>query len=122
MCLRKSIKVCDRSSGLERLCVRLRLHTVSKGWQPWERVGPAVAGVGDNVYFFTTTPDGRILYNRARLGQAGLGWQEVEGGGRTNAAPAAAAVGTHIFLAVSGQTGLVAINQADLGEAFGAWH
>ena len=93
-------------------------------WFPSEMItdaAPAVAGVGNNVYFFAKAPDGRIRYNRAQLGQGGVGWNDVEGNGRTDAAPAAAAVGTHVFVAVKGLDGHVAINQADLGHPFGQW-
>jgi hypothetical protein len=84
-------------------------------------VAPAVAGVGNNVYFFAKSLDGRIFYNRAVLGQGGVGWTEMEGGGRTDAAPAAGAIGTHVFVAVKGLDGKPYLNQADLGHAFGDW-
>src|SRR5207248_2394301 len=82
---------------------------------------PGVAGVGDNVYFFAKHLDGRIFYNRAQLGQGGVGWAEVEGGGRTDAAPAAGAVGTHVFVVVKGLDGQLYLNQADLAQHFGWW-
>jgi len=77
--------------------------------------------VGDNVYVFAKSLDGRIFYNRAQLGQGFLGWAEVDGGGRTDAAPAAGAVGTHVFVAIKGLDGSVYVNQADLGQPFGQW-
>ena len=82
---------------------------------------PAVTGVGNNIYFFVKTADGRIMYNRAELGQGGLCWSEVDGNGRTDAAPAAGAVGNHVFVAIKGLDGHVYINQADLGRPFGQW-
>jgi len=45
-------------------------------------VAPAVASVGNNVYFFAKSLDGRIFKNLAVLGQGGQGWVEIEGGGR----------------------------------------
>jgi hypothetical protein len=84
-------------------------------------VAPAALGVGTNIYLFATATDGRVMVNRAELGQAFIGWQEVQGGGRTNSAPAAGAVGTHIFLAIKSQGGSIQVNQADLGNPFGYW-
>ena len=84
-------------------------------------VAPAVVGVGDSVYFFAKRRDGRVFYNRAKLGEGGVGWVEVQGGGRTDAAPAAGAVGTHVFLAIKGLDGNLYVNQADLGRPFGQW-
>jgi hypothetical protein len=84
-------------------------------------VGPAVAGVGNSVYFVARRTDGRIFYNRAVLGQAGVGWVEMEGNGYTNAAPAAAAIGSHVFVAVKGPDNRIYINQADEGKSFGQW-
>ncbi|HKF55497.1 MAG TPA: hypothetical protein VKJ45_08645, partial [Blastocatellia bacterium] len=81
----------------------------------------AVAGVGNNVYFFAKHLDGRIFFNRAVFGQGGVGWVEVDGGGRTDTAPAAGAVGTHVFVAVKGLDGQVYINQADLGGSFNSF-
>src|SRR5260221_2562127 len=82
---------------------------------------PAVAGAGASVLFLAKDLDGRVLVNRAVLGQAGQGWVEVAGDGRTDSAPAAAAVGTHVFVAIKGLDGQVLINQADLGHPFGQW-
>jgi hypothetical protein len=82
---------------------------------------PAVAAVGDNLYLFAKTVDGRIVFNRAKLGEGGVGWKEVEGNRRTDAAPAAAAIGTHVFVAIKGLDGEVYVNQADLGQRFGEW-
>src|SRR5207253_473401 len=84
-------------------------------------VAPSVAGVGNSVYFFAKRLDGRIFYNRAQLGQAGVGWTEMEGDGRTDAAPAAGAVGSHVFVAVKGLNGTVYINQADVGQPFNSF-
>ena len=81
-------------------------------------VAPAVAAVGNNVYFFAKSLDGRVFYNRAVLGQAGLGWTEVDGNGRISSAPAAAGVGTHVFVAARGLDGNLWLNQADLGGHF----
>lgn len=88
---------------------------------PTTNSAPAVAGVGTNVYFFARTDEGRIMYNRAELGQAGLCWAEVNGDARTDTSPAAAAVGTHIFVAIKGTDGKVWLNQADVGQSFGYW-
>ena len=84
-------------------------------------VAPAVAGVGNNVFFVARRLDGRVYYNRAVLGQAGVGWNEVDGGGRTDTAPAAGAVGTHVFVAVKGLEGQGYLNQADLGGSFNSF-
>jgi hypothetical protein len=85
-------------------------------------VAPAAAAAGDYVFFFAKHPDGRIFYNRAKLGQASEGWVEVGGGGRTDASPAAAAVGAYMFMAVKGLDGQVWINQTgDLGQSFVGW-
>jgi hypothetical protein len=84
-------------------------------------LSPALAGAGNTIYIFATTRQGRIMYNYAKVGEAGVGWHEVEGGGQTNCAPAAAAVGNHIYLAIRGLDGTVQINQADVGHAFGGW-
>ncbi|MEA3037475.1 MAG: streptogrisin [Sphingomonadales bacterium] len=82
---------------------------------------PAVAGLSGSVYFFARRADGRVFYNRAPIGQAGLGWGEVEGDGHTDNAPAAAAIGDHVFVAVRGRDGRVYLNQADAGQPFGSW-
>jgi len=92
-----------------------------KSEAPLTNAAPAVGGVGNNVYFFAKGSDGRIMYNRALLGQAGLCWSEMEGNGRTDAAPAAGAVGNHVFVAVKGGDGMLYLNQADLGHPFGQW-
>lgn len=81
-------------------------------------VGPAVAGVGNSVYFFAKNPDGRVFYNRALLRQGGIGWAEVEGNGRISSAPAAGAVGSHVFVAARGLDGSLYVNQADLAQPF----
>src|SRR5439155_21745290 len=81
-------------------------------------VAPGVAGVGNTVFFLAKRSDGRIYYNQAVLGQAGAGWSEIDGDGRTDAAPAGGAVGTHLFVAVKGLDGDIYMNQADLGGSF----
>src|SRR5260370_18946924 len=81
-------------------------------------VAPGVAGVGNNVYFFVKRSDGRVCYDRAVLGQAGLGWTEVDGNGLISSARAAAGVGTHVFVAARGLDGNLYLNQADLGGHF----
>jgi hypothetical protein len=88
---------------------------------PSTAAAPAVAGVGNNIYFFAKIADGRLMYNRAILGQAGCCWSEIDGSGRTDAAPAAGAVGSHVFVAAKGVDGRGYLNQADLGSHFGAW-
>jgi len=86
-------------------------------------VAPAAAAAGNYVFFFAKHPDGRIFYNRAKLGQGLEGWIEVGGGGRTNASPSAAAIGTYMFIAVRGLDGNIYINQTgDLGKSFVGWH
>lgn len=85
---------------------------------PVTDVASGVAGVGDNVYFFAKSLDGRVFYNRAKLGEGGVGWAEVEGNGRISSAPAAAGVGTHVFLVAQGLDGNLYLNQADLGRPF----
>jgi hypothetical protein len=86
-------------------------------------VAPAVATVPDGVVFFAKSLDGRIYSNRVVLGQAGQGWVEVEGGGRTDAAPAAAAAGNapYMFVAVKDLDGYVSINQGDVGHPYVGW-
>src|SRR6266702_1337592 len=59
-------------------------------------VAPAVSAAGNNVYFFARRVDGRVFYNLAALGQAGQGWREMEGNGRTQTAPSAGAVGAQV--------------------------
>jgi hypothetical protein len=93
-------------------------------WFPMKFItvaSPAITGVGNSVYFFAQRPDQRIFYNRAVLGQAGQGWSEVEGEGRTDAAPSAGAVATHVFIGIKGLDGRIYINQADLDKPFGQW-
>ena len=84
-------------------------------------VAPSVAGVGGSVYFFARRVDGRIFYNRAIVGQAGAGWIEMEGGGRTNSPPAVGAIGSHVFAAIRGLDGSIYLNQTDDGKPFGQW-
>ncbi len=82
---------------------------------------PAIAGVGNSIYFFGKRIDGRIFYNSAVLGQEGQGWMEMDGNGHTDVSPAAAAIGTHVFVAIKGIDGRIYINQADEGKSFGQW-
>ena len=84
---------------------------------------PAVATTPDGVLFFAKDLQGRIFSNRVVLGQAGQGWLEVGGNGRTDAAPAAALVGNtpYVFVAVKGLDQNVYINQADLGGPWVGW-
>jgi hypothetical protein len=110
----------NQSSGLTAMPISCG-YTGPSSEPPITNVSPAVAGVGNSVYFFARTSDGRIMYQTAEIGQAGLCWMEVEGNGRTDVAPAAAAVGTHVFVAIKTLDGHVAINQADLGQPFGQW-
>jgi hypothetical protein len=86
-------------------------------------VAPAVATTPDGVLFFATRTDGHIFSNRVVLGQAAQGWNEVGGGGVTDAAPAAALCGNnpYIFAAVKGLDGNVYINQAQLGGGWVGW-
>jgi hypothetical protein len=84
------------------------------GWQPigfHSDVAPAAVGAGDNIFFFAKHPDGRIFFNRAKLGQAFQGWAEVSGGGQTDAAPTAGAVGTYIFVGIKGLDDNLYLNQ-----------
>ena len=83
-------------------------------------VAPAVAGVGNNVYFFAKGLDGRLFYNRAELGQGGLGWAEMEGNGEFSSAPSRGS-GNPCFVAARGLDGNLYLNQADLGQHFGQW-
>jgi hypothetical protein len=86
-------------------------------------VAPAVATTPDGVIFYAKDLQGRIFANRVVLGQAGQGWVELQGNGRTDAAPAAALVGRvpYIFAAVKGLDGFVYINQGDLGRPYVGW-
>ena len=81
----------------------------------------AVTGVGNSIYFFSRRKDNRVYFNYAKLGEAGVGWAEVQGDGRTDVAPAAGAVGTHVYVAIKGLDGNLYLNQADLGKPFGQW-
>jgi hypothetical protein len=110
----------NASDGLEAMPVKCGYDGPSSG-PPTTNSSPAVAGVGNNVYFFAKSPDGRILYNRAQLGQAGLCWSEIDGDGRTDLSPAAGAVGNHVYVAIRGRDGQLYLNQADLGQSFGQW-
>lgn len=82
---------------------------------------PSFLGVGNSFYMFGNRSDGRIFYNRAILGQAGSGWTEMEGNGKTDRSPASGAVGTHLFIAIKGLDGQIYLNQADEGNPFGQW-
>jgi hypothetical protein len=86
-------------------------------------VAPAVAKTPDGVMFFATDTSGRILENRVVLGQAGQGWKELDGGGRTDASPAAALCGNspYVFAAVKGLDDYVYINQGGLGGPYVGW-
>ena len=85
-------------------------------------VAPTAAAAGNYVFFFAKHPDGRIFYNRAKLGQGLEGWSEVGGGGHSNTSPAAAAVGTYMYIAIRGPDGNIYINQTgDLGQSFTGW-
>lgn len=84
-------------------------------------VAPAITGVGNNIYFLAKSIDQRIFFNRAVIGQGGVGWSEIQGGGRTNAAPAGGAVGTHLFVGIKGNDNRLLINQADVAKPFGLW-
>src|SRR5258708_35643896 len=46
---------------------------------PITDVAPAVAGVGNSVYFFAKALDGRIIYQWADLGKGKQGWREMGG-------------------------------------------
>lgn len=82
---------------------------------------PALAGVGNSIYIFARRADGRVMFDRAVLGQKGSGWREVDGDGRTDSAPASAAIGRHVFVAIRGMDGRIQINQADQDRPFGGW-
>jgi hypothetical protein len=82
---------------------------------------PSVAGASHGVYFFGRRADSKIAYNYALVGQAGTGWKEVDGNGRSDTAPASAAGGGRIFVAIKGADGHVLLNQTGEGKPFGAW-
>ena len=97
------------------------------GWQTdatiKTNVAPAVARSPDGVIFFATDTTGRIFQNRVVLGQAGQGWRELEGSGRTDASPAAAICGNapYVFVAVKGYDQNVYINQGGVGGPYVGW-
>jgi hypothetical protein len=82
---------------------------------------PSVAGTDQSVYFFVRRADGRIAYNRAPVGQAGIGWTEVDGSGVTDRTPASAAAGARIFVAIKGMDGRIQLNEGYDGKGFGSW-
>src|SRR5450755_134572 len=87
-------------------------------------VSPAASGSGNNTVVVAKSPDGRILYNWWPLGRGGMGWQELDGAGRTDAAPAAALVGDnhdYLFAVVKGLDGNIYLNQGNLGQGFVGW-
>jgi hypothetical protein len=47
------------------------------------------------------------LYNTAKAGEPFIGWNEVPGGGITDAAPAAVVLNNRLYLFVKGPTGLI---------------
>jgi hypothetical protein len=78
---------------------------------------------GNYVYQFAVAVDGRVLYNRWKLGGAAEGWREMGGGkGLTDAAPAAAAVGDYIFVSVkaAGNNAGILVNQGS-GYTWVGW-
>jgi hypothetical protein len=88
---------------------------------PMTNVAPTAVGAGNNIACFAVSPDGRIFYSYAQLGQGGHGWKEVDGGGRTDAAPSAGAIGTYVFVIVKGLDGKLYLNQGELGKGFIGW-
>jgi hypothetical protein len=53
-----------------------------------------------------------------------MGWRELDGDGRTDAAPAAALVGddhSYLFVVVKGLNGNLYLNQGQLGRPFVGW-
>ena len=110
----------NQSTGLIAMPVQCNFAGPSSE-APQTNVAPALVAVGNNILILARSLDGRVMYQRAMLGQAGLCWGELEGNGRTDTAPAAAAVGSHIYVAVKGSDGRVAINQSDLDHPFGQW-
>ena len=84
-------------------------------------VAPALVSVDQYIYFFGTRVDGRIFYNRARLGQAFEGWKEVDGNGLTNSVVAVGSVGNHIFITIKGLDDKYYLNQADLNRPFNSF-
>lgn len=104
------------------------LGSVYVGWQTdrviQTNVAPAVATTPDGVLFLATDTQGRIMVNRVVLGQAGEGWHELGGGGRTDASPSAAVAGNnrnYMFEAVKGLDGFVYINQGSIGVGEVGW-
>jgi hypothetical protein len=86
-------------------------------------VAPTLVSEGNRTVAVVTATDGRIFYNWWDLGGGGHGWQEVPGGGRTDAAPAAALVNgaNYVFITVKGLDGNLYLNQGNVGGAFVGW-
>jgi hypothetical protein len=87
-------------------------------------LAPGAAASGDTSAAVATSPDGRIFYTWWQLGQGGMGWRELDGGGRTDATPAAALVGAdhdYLFVLVKGLDGNLYLNQGQLGSPFVGW-
>jgi len=110
----------NQSTGLTAMPISCNYGGPSSA-PPQTSVGPGLSGVGNNIYFFATAPDGRIMYQRAEQGRAGLCWQEVDGNGRSNVSPGAGAIGAYVFTAIRDSSGHVSVNQAPLGKPFGQW-
>jgi hypothetical protein len=51
-------------------------------------IAPGAAGFANTTIVVAVSTDNRIFYNWWNLGEAGHGWRELEGNGRTDAAPA----------------------------------
>ena len=87
-------------------------------------VAPGAAASGGISAAVATSPDGRIFYDWWQLGQGGVGWRELDGDGRPDAAPAAALVGPDhdsLFVLVKGLDGNIYLNQGQLGSPFAGW-
>jgi hypothetical protein len=97
------------------------------GWEPMgfqSLLSSGAASSGNNAAVVATRSDGRIFYNWWQLGQGGMGWRELDGDGRTDAAPAAALVGddhSYLFVVVKGLNGNLYLNQGQLGRPFVGW-
>jgi hypothetical protein len=84
----------------------------------------AAAAAGPSTYVFAKDLDGRILSQHATYGGSYLGWNEVQGTGRTNDAIAAAFMtGPQVFFGfVRGLDNNVYGNQATLNGSWGIWN